>query len=485
MSIRKIIYVLFFLVIFSFLFNFNLSNTAAISIEELQARIAQIQAQIAALQKQLTQIQNIPTVETPEKAPGWCYNFYRSLAYGDKGSDIEALQTVLQKEGIYKGSITARFDSLTLSAVMSFQVKYAADILKPWGLIKGTGYVGNTTRAKLNELSGCKETVEKFITVVSPNGGEKWEQGNAKTITWNSNGIERVKISLVDYSAEEPKYIPISCIEGGTDIYAPVGRCNWLIWLIPLGNKYKISITESLSGSTVSDVSDDYFSIISPVEKSITVVSPNGGEAWRMGNTYRIQWEMRGLTSEHDVYIFVEAYDINKNRIQEKGQPQNIASLIPAARGYYDWKIPLKFDEWFENPPTYYKLFIRVVLGLQELPILGSSNDYFSILFPVGEEKEIPFITVISPNGGENWAMGNTYNIIWTSTKTINKIIISLEKPNWWVRDIAVGIPNTGNYSWTIPSDLEPGDYIIVVRELRTGVYGVYDRSNNSFTIVK
>jgi hypothetical protein len=386
MSTRKIIYIISFLAIFSFLFNFNLSNTAAISIEELQTRIAEIQAQIAELQKRLAQIQNVPTnvptVETPEKASGWCYNFYRSLAYGDKGSDVEALQTALQKEGIYKGSITARFDSLTLSAVMSFQVKYP-DILKPWGLIKGTGYVGKTTRAKLNELYGCKKAVEKFITVVSPNGGEKWEQGNAKTITWNSNGIERVKISLVDYSAEEPKYIPISCIEGGADIYAPTGRCNWLIWSIPLGNKYKISITESLSGSTVKDESDDYFSIISPVEKSITVVSPNGGEVWKMGDTYRIKWETKGLTDEYNIYIFEYAYDANENRVYRKGGiglQQNIAEYIPATRGYYDWSIPSNFNEEFTTSPTYYKIFIRVVLGLQELPILDSSDNYFQIV---------------------------------------------------------------------------------------------------------
>jgi len=469
-------------------FNFGLSDAKAITVTELQARIAEIQVQIAQLQQQLAGIQKEATpAEIKKETPGWCFNFYQSLAYGDKGDDVKALQIALQKEGIYKGLITNYFDSLTLSAVMSFQVKYAKDVLNPWGLIKGTGYVGRTTRAKLNEIYGCKEKMGKFITLTSPNGGERWEQGANVDITWRSKGVERVEISLLDYTNKEPKLIPIYFIEypsGGT-IYAPSGRTRVIVPTF-LGDQYKILIKEVLPGNLpiVSDESDNYFSIISPVEKSITVISPNGGESWRMGDTYRIKWEMKGLTNEHWVYMFAEAYDINKNRIYHKDQPKNIATMIPATRGYYDWKIPLNFDEEFETIPTYYKLFIGVGIGLQELPLLDSSNDYFRIIFPPGKESEVPFITVTSPNGGEKWVIGNSYNITWLSPKNIGKIIIDLSKPNWWVRDIAVNIPNTGSYFWTIPPDVESGEYIIVVRELRTGVYGVYDKSDNVFNIV-
>lgn len=485
---KKIIFIISFLAIFCFVFNFGLSDAKAITVTELQARIAEIQAQIAQLQQQLAGIQKeAPPAEIKKETPGWCFNFYQSLAYGDKGEDVKALQIALQKEGIYKGLITSYFDSLTLSAVMSFQVRYAKNILNPWGLIKGTGYVGRTTKAKLNEIYGCKEEMGKFITLTSPNGGEKWEVGANVDITWRSKGVERVEINFLDYTNKESKFIPIYFIEypsGGT-IYAPSGRT---IVIVPnlLGDKYKILIKEVLPGNlpVVSDESDNYFSVILPVSKSITVISPNGGESWRMGDTYRINWKTKGLTNEHWVYIFVEAYDINKNRIYYKGQPKNIVTMIPATRGYYDWKIPLNFDEEFENIPTYYKLSTRVGIGLHELPLLDSSDDYFRINFPAGMEKEVPFITVISPNGGEKWMIGNTYNITWFSSQSINKIIISLHKPNWWVRDLAVNIPNTGSYSWTIPSDIESGDYIIVVRELRTGVYGVYDKSDNVFNIV-
>jgi len=485
MSYKKIILIVTFLTIIGFLFNFNLSIAKAITAAELQTRIAKIQAQIARLQQQLAEIQGKVPPEVQKEVSPWCYNFYRNLGYGDRGDDIKALQIALQKEGIYKGPVTSYFGSLTLTAVMSFQVKYAEDILGPWGLIKGTGFVGGTTRVKLNKLYGCGEIVEKFITVSSPNGGEKYEQGIVELITWKSNKVERVKIDLLDYSSKEPKYITIYCIEnpGEATIYAPSGICHWFVPTNILGDKYKISIKDASDPGKV-DESDSYFSIIPKLERSITVIFPNGEEEWRMGNTYRIRWEGKGFTEEYDVYIFIFAYDANKNRIYYLGQPKNIAEYIPATQGYYDWRIPSNFDEEFETIPTYYKLFIRVVKGLGEIQFLDSSDGYFRIVFPIGKEKEIPFVTITSPNGGEKWIIGNTYNITWNSAGVEN-VNIEIERgkteENPLYKKVVSFFPASGGkYSWTIPTDINPGDNSF---KIRIWEGAVEDRSNDYFSI--
>ena len=78
----------------------------------------------------------------------------RNLIAGDAGDDVTALQQLLLDEDVYpEGLITGYFGSLTKQAVIRFQEKYATEILAPVGLARGTGYVGPSTRAKLNQLA--------------------------------------------------------------------------------------------------------------------------------------------------------------------------------------------------------------------------------------------------------------------------------------------------------------------------------------------
>ena len=143
MYYKKIILVISFLAVFSFLFGFNAPIAKAETVEELKAIIVALQQQVAQLQKQLDELLGKPKA--------WCYDFNRNLKYGNAGEEVRALQTALEKEGFYKTTISGDFDEYTSSAVVGFQQKYASEILTPLGLAYGTGYVGSATRNKLNK----------------------------------------------------------------------------------------------------------------------------------------------------------------------------------------------------------------------------------------------------------------------------------------------------------------------------------------------
>jgi len=82
------------------------------------------------------------------------YRFEKNLGVGMKNNDVIALQDILKFEGLFPRTqiSTGVFGGLTLRAVKDFQLKYAKEILEPLGLIQPTGYVGELTRKKLNEI---------------------------------------------------------------------------------------------------------------------------------------------------------------------------------------------------------------------------------------------------------------------------------------------------------------------------------------------
>lgn len=124
------------------------------TIEELKTKIAEISAKISQLRAQLQQLSGGEILEVLLEIPA-DYRLTVNLEYGQKGDDVGYLQVFLKVQGleIYpEGLVTGYFGPLTQAAVIRFQEKYRDDILAPWEITEGTGFVGKTTRVKLNEL---------------------------------------------------------------------------------------------------------------------------------------------------------------------------------------------------------------------------------------------------------------------------------------------------------------------------------------------
>jgi hypothetical protein len=79
--------------------------------------------------------------------------FLRNLGQGSQGEDVKLLQRTLAIEEVYPEKIiSGTFGPKTRAAVVKFQEKYSDEILSPIGFSKGTGFVGNLTRLKLNKI---------------------------------------------------------------------------------------------------------------------------------------------------------------------------------------------------------------------------------------------------------------------------------------------------------------------------------------------
>lgn len=123
-----------------------------------EKRIQELLAQIESLKQEILQMQaKIAAVLAQKgKAVENCSRITENLSFGMADNEqVRCLQQFLkdQGQGIYpEGLITGNFYALTKEAVIRFQEKYREEILSPFGLEKGTGFVGEKTRAKINEL---------------------------------------------------------------------------------------------------------------------------------------------------------------------------------------------------------------------------------------------------------------------------------------------------------------------------------------------
>jgi hypothetical protein len=120
-------------------------------ISKLLAQIEQLKQQIAYYQQKINEILG-------KTQPISCQKIERNLYYGLMNDpEVRCLQQFLKSQGpeIYpEGLVTGNFLNLTKSAVIRFQEKYKEEILKPLGLEFGTGFVGPSTRSKINQLLG-------------------------------------------------------------------------------------------------------------------------------------------------------------------------------------------------------------------------------------------------------------------------------------------------------------------------------------------
>lgn len=261
-----------FIIVPAMLFSLAAPASAAFNWQDLLAQISSLKAKILALEEQLSRMQNNGSTQAT-----WCFTFDRNLKFGNNGNDVRQLKTALTKEGLYSNNSSSNsFDEFVASAVVQFQEKYASEILTPYGLSHGTGYVGPSTRTKLNKLYGCNIIYPSSLNVVSPNGGERWIKNNRYVISWNQSNLsdsDTVAIYLYGYNGQGGENAVYTVASG---ISAKSGTYSWLVPSnILSGTMYKIKV--SVNGKSQSDLSDNYFSIADSASNLYPVISSVSG----------------------------------------------------------------------------------------------------------------------------------------------------------------------------------------------------------------
>ncbi len=81
---------------------------------------------------------------------------HNSLTENTVSAEVGKTKMLLSELGFYSGTVTNTFDASLDASLKNFQETFNETMLKPWGLVNGTGYKYKTTNKFLNMLVGCE-----------------------------------------------------------------------------------------------------------------------------------------------------------------------------------------------------------------------------------------------------------------------------------------------------------------------------------------
>ena len=313
--------------------------------------------------------------------------------------------------------------------------------------------------------------------VNTPNGGETFVIGDTIPITWTNKGTV-ANVQLL-YST------------GGAAFTNPVEIQASLANGTGFGTTYNWTVADAV-GTTVrikvKSTSDDGFDISDAdfrVRGKLMPVAPASTDRALIGQSFTIRWQSYGTMPTVKI-----DYDINNGT---DGYPIQIAASAPnctptapstPCNGSFVWNnIP-------DTPTAHAK--IRVMDARVGMEDVMAITDTFQI---VGN------LTVVAPNGGEDWRVNGPHNITWTWGGTIPGVKLYYTKElgdpttvSWTEIDPGVtknyatdgkqqnGANNTiqRSYLWTIPDDISP---TVRVKVADATNLDVYDVSDNTFKI--
>ena len=256
------------------------------------------------------------------------------------------------------------------------------------------------------------------IHLATPDGGEQWQVATQHDVLWSSIAVDRVDLS---YSTNAGG----SWIAIDHNVPARLGGYAWVLPVTP-SDSCLLRIVSS-DDATVSARSAALFRITAV--PAVSVISPNGGERWRIGSTQTVRWQ----SAEVDSVLLELSPDA--------GATWDALTVAAARDAAWTWTVPDRVSD---------RCMLRVT-DTRRPQLTDESDGVFAI-------TPHPFLQLLAPVGGESWEIGTSQNIRWASAEVASiDIEYSTDNGAGWIT-AAVNIPAApGAYAWSVPT--EPSDY--------------------------
>jgi len=383
-------------------------------------------------------------VTSPASGTNWTVGTTQSITWDITGNMASTVKITL-----YNAATGAREEIMTMSTPNDGSYSWTIRDTIPTGnyyvRVKTTDNAIYDNGDVFAITSGGSST--PVITVTSPVSGNNWVTGTTHEITWNRSGTmpDTVKITLYDSTGT-------NLVETMTMNTPNDGSYNWTVPASVSAGNYVVRVKTTDNAYTDDS---DVLSVSVSSSPLISVTSPDGGEEWAAGSSQTINWAATGSMAGS---VKITLYDPpGKNLI-------STLILNTANDGSYNWSVPTSI------PSGHYRVRVKTT----DNAVFGESD----IFYISGGAS--PSIVITSPGFEYIWARGTSESIVWTVAGSQNnsvKITLYDSTGLTLMNIMTLNTPNDGNYTWSIPTGLAPGDYIVRVKTIDNAVY------DNSFLV--
>ena len=301
--------------------------------------------------------------------------------------------------------------------------------------------------------------IQAPFTITAPEEAETLLGGGDKEIKWETLAGLTIANVKIEYSLTGEA--PWTEINEGS--YTATNDWSEL-WSVPTqsATAVKIRITDAADTTGFAYADSAAFKV---KRGQVTVKIPNTAVIWKVGEGHEIEWLATGDVTSVKLYYCIDGDQPTPDWKPVDDDGSGRAVPIDAALAKYMWAIPDDVSA---------QCLVKVE-DADDPDIFDVSDALFTIR---------PILRLTVPNGGQNWVVGNSYDIKWTTTGTIDdvKLEYSANGGGAW-NDIGTPpITNINSKSWTVPeAALSANNCLVKVSSYLDSA--VFDKSDNPFTV--
>ena len=249
------------------------------------------------------------------------------------------------------------------------------------------------------------------LRLISPAGGEDFIVGTIVPIVWKASGT--IPAVRIDYS-EDNFEKSVQTLEQAA---SHKGEFHWQVPNL-IGRQFRIRIWDPSHPESMDQMSKP-----ARIIGGFKLLEPNGGEVFFVGQAYDIKWEASGTMARVRLDFSNDNFNQHVEEITDSYENT----------GRFSWRVR-------DIPSGTYR--IRISDPRDETAYDISNADL---------HIRSQFM-LLAPNGGEGWPVGKKRKIRWQTTGSVAQVALAYSTDDFIsAREIAVSVPNTGSYEWTLP----------------------------------